>query len=84
MKFFDSLLSPRGKEVAVVSRLVGQDVQTIVGLNLLNIRLETKQRQYSKAHSVDKVLYEQYFETQTDIDWRITLLFKYLRLRNEI
>ena len=84
MKFYQSLLTSRSKEVAVVSRLVGRDAQTVTGLNLLNIQLETKQTQYAESHRVKKVLYEKYFENNSDEQWKIFLLLKYLRLRDEI
>ena len=84
MKFYRSLLASRSKEVAVVSRLVGRDAETVTGLNLLNIQLETKQTQYAESHRVKKVLYEKYFENNSDEQWKIFLLLKYLRLRDEI
>ena len=33
---------------------------------------------------VKKVLYEKYFENNSDEQWKIFLLLKYLRLRDEI
>ena len=83
-KFYNSLLTSKSKEVAVVSRLVGRNAQTVTGLNLLNIRKETNQTQYSNARQVRKALYDMYFDTQSDDEWKTVLLFKYLRLRNEL
>ena len=79
-----SLLTSKSKEVAVVSKLVSINAQTVTGLNLLNIRKETNQTQYSNARQVRKALYDMYFDTQSDDEWKTVLLFKYLRLRKEL
>ena len=72
------------KEVAVTSRIVGRDARTVTGLNLLNIRLETGETHFSKSFKVKKKIYNMYFNSPTEDEWRVNLLFKYIRLDEKI
>ena len=84
LKFFESLLRSPSKEVAVVSRIVGRDAKTVTGLNILNIRLETEETQYSKTFKVKKKIFENYFNSEIEDEWKVNLLFKYMRLCEEM
>ena len=84
VKFYATLLSSPCKEVAVVSRMVGGDASTTTGLNLLNIQLESQLNPRTSPLSK----FKDFFKTTPDVpeidQWRIPLLEKYLKKRNEL
>ena len=81
--FYRSLLSSPSKEVAVVARIVGRNAGTTTGLNLLNLRLETKLNPWTSSVKS----YKDYFceiEVAPEMErWRLPLLKKYLKIRDE-
>ena len=83
IKFYRSLLSSPCKEVAVVSRIVGRNAGSNTGLNLLNIHLETSLNPRSSQLSK----FKEHFQTKPEVPavdlWRLPLLEKYLKIRNE-
>ena len=84
VKFYRTLFSSPCKEVAVVSRMVGRDASTTTGLNLLNIQLDTKLNPLTSNFS----LFKEHFKITPDVpdidQWRLPLLTKYLKTRNEL
>ena len=81
VKFYRSLLSSPWKEVAVLSRVVGQDASTDKGQNILNLSLETrlcpKTSPLSKFHEALSVP----VTVPPGSEWTIGLLRKYLLIR---
>ena len=81
--FYRSLLSSPSKEVAVVARIVGRNSRTTTGLNLLNLRLETKLNPWTCSVKSFKDYFLEAEEVPEMERWRLPLLEKYLRIRDE-
>ena len=81
--FYRSLLSSPSKEVAVVARIVGRNASTTTGLNLLNLRLETKLNPWTCSVNSFKEYFWKTEEVPEMERWRLPLLEKYLRIREE-
>ena len=84
VNFLKSLFECKSKEVAVLSRMVANNVSTITGRNILNIKLETG---ISPVKTTSKLL--EYIlnmqEKSVDIkEWDSWLLEKYLDIRNDL
>jgi hypothetical protein len=81
--FYRYLLSSPSKEVAVVARIIGKNASTTTGLNLLNLRLETKLNPWTSSVKSFK---DYFCETEVvpEVErWRLPLLEKYLSIREE-
>ena len=83
IKFYRSLLSSPCKEVAVVSRILRKNAASTTGLNLLNIQLETKLNPWSSPLSKFREHYQIKPEVPEVDQWRLPLLEKYLKRRND-
>ena len=82
--FYSSLLSSPCKEVAVVSRIVGRNASTTTGRNLLNLQLETGLNTRVDSLGKFKDHFQAAVEPVPKLDvWRIPLLTKYLKIRQE-
>ena len=81
--FYQSLLKSPSKEVAVISRIVGQDAATTTGNNLLSLSIETGIN--AKAAPISKI--KEALEVKTMVpeadSWRLPLVSKYIQIRNE-
>ena len=77
--FYQSLVNSPCKEVAVVSRIVGQDATTTTGNNLLSLRLETRlDVKLGQVVKTKKVLDVKTAVPEVD-SLRLPLLSKYLK-----
>ena len=82
--FYQSLVKSPSKEVAVISRIVGQDAASTTGNNLLSLRIETgldaKTAPISKVKEALDVKM-----TVPEVDcWRLPLVSKYIKIRSEL
>ena len=83
VNFLKSLFECRSKEVAVLSRIVANNVSTITGRNILNIKLETG---ISPTKTTSKFLQHILHMQERNVDskeWDSWLLEKYLDIRND-
>ena len=69
--------------MAVVARIVGRNTSTTTGLNLLNLRLETKLNPWTCSVNSFKEYFWKTEEVPEMERWRLPLLEKYLRIREE-
>ena len=82
--FTKSLISSKSKEVAVMSRLVMNDVSTVTGSNCINIRLEIGQTPYNSSSKYirENILMKEYIPEE--YIWSCWLLERYIEIRRRL